>query len=628
MSDATGGNEALPEDQGAEGERLGCLARLIPVTTPGCATFLTVLFLLTTVITVWIIFWLDPNNIPWRHSYSWWRILGILALVVAIPFAVYKTIEIWLEGAPIAYPEVDQAWRAGMQALAANELSIDSIPIFLITGSSGEAQEKAIMTASGLRLSVEGVPQGPAPIHWYANSEAIYLFCTDASWTSALASLREELATEAAATGLSIEAPMASPNNFETANAPPRGEPSTMQSPGMQSPGMQAPTWEPTPEPTRLPSQSIRPESSNIRGTLELNDFVNPTQPRSNAPVPSAPPPSGPGSFRGTLMLGEAGMPVPPASPASNAPIPTTAQTRSPAPTRPQDRSAASRPTNPMRSNMTISGGVDTLSTQKPVLVSHQYSTACLQELQYLGHLLRRARQPLCAINGVLSLIQLESIHSSQTELEELQRAIRGDLDTIRYAFQLKVPVSALVVGLEKERGFRELISRVGRERAMSQRFGRRFDIQAIPSRDQMVALATHLCGVFEDWAYTLFREEHALTRPGNTRLYELLSKVRCGWKGRLGEILSGGFGCDETKRDENASALFSGCYFAATGDTLDRQAFVKGVIEKMGEEQELIEWTNDALAANKRESLVANLGAIVAVGLLVSLALMYFFLG
>ena len=143
-----------------------------------------------------------------------------------------------------------------------------------------------------------------------------------------------------------------------------------------------------------------------------------------------------------------------------------------------------------------------------------------------------------------------------------------------------------------------------------------------------MVALATHLCGVFEDWAYTLFREEHALTRPGNTRLYELLSKVRCGWKGRLGEILSGGFGCDTSKREEASSALFSGCYFAATGDTPDRQAFVKAVIAKMGEEQELIEWTQEALGANKRQNIVANLGAIVAVGLLISLALMYFLLG
>ncbi len=601
MSDATGENEAPNMEDGAEEERLGCLARLIPVTTPGCATFLTVVFLLSTVITVWVVFWLDPDNIPWRHSYSWWRILGILALVIAIPFVVYKTINIWLEGAPVAYPDVDQAWGAGMQALAANELSIDSVPIFLITGSSGEAQERAIMNASGLRLSVEGVPQGPAPVHWYANSEAIYLFCTDASWASALASLREEFALEASASGLSIETPMVMQSSFEMAEAIARAQP-------------------PAPEP-----EPQRPASKNIRGTLELNDFVNPTQTKSSSAISNKPPDSGPGTFRGTLMLGDSAVQLPnnPASTQSNT-LPSPASQA-----RMIQQSHLNRQSIQVsQPSLSLTGEVNTLSSKKPILVSHQYSTACLQELQYIGHLVRRARQPLCPINGVLSLIQFESIHSSQTELEELQRAIRGDLETIRYAFQLKVPVLALVVGLEKERGFRELISRVGRERARSQRFGRRFDIQALPARDQMVALATHLCGVFEDWAYTLFREEHALTRPGNTRLYELLSKVRCGWKGRLGEILSGGFGCDTSKREEASSALFSGCYFAATGDTPDRQAFVKGVIVKMGEEQELIEWTQEALGANNRQNIAANLGAIVAVGLLISLALMCFLLG
>lgn len=587
MSDEKGSD--APET--AEEERLGCLARIIPVTTPGCATLLTAIFLITTVLTVWIIFWLDPNNVPWRHSFSVWRILGIVALVATIPWVVYKTISVWLEGTPNAYPELDYAWRAGLNALAANELSIDSVPIFLITGSSGEAQEKAIMSASGLRLSVEGVPQGPAPIHWYANSEAIYLFCSDASWTSALASLREEIALEAAASGLNAEMPLITQSSLDFAEAFARS----------------APAQEEAPQAT----------GSNIRGTLELNDFVNPTA-NKPAPQPVAAPPSPPpqqNSFRGTLILGEGVGEV--ASPmTSNEPAPTAA------PRVLQQAPAVRQP------SALMTGEVNTLSNRKPVLVSHQYSTACLQELQYLGQLVCKARQPLCPINGVLSLIQFESIHSSQVELEELQRAIRGDLETIRYAFQLRVPVSALVVGLEKERGFRELVSRVGRERALSQRFGRRFDMQATPSRDQLTALATHLCGVFEDWSYTLFREEHALTRPGNTRLYELLSKVRCGWKGRLGEILSGGFGCENSKREEDASVLFSGCYFAATGDTPDRQAFVKGVIEKLGEEQELIEWTSDALNANRIHNLSANLGAIATLVLLITLIAMYFVLG
>src|SRR6187397_2498747 len=40
----------------------------------GCASCLTAIFLMLLVVGVWIFFWLEPGNIPWRHSMSWWRI--------------------------------------------------------------------------------------------------------------------------------------------------------------------------------------------------------------------------------------------------------------------------------------------------------------------------------------------------------------------------------------------------------------------------------------------------------------------------------------------------------------------------------------------------------------------------
>ncbi len=596
MSAESGIDPEEPMDEGEEGAdepRIGCLASLIPVTTPGCASLLTAVFLLTTALTVWGIFWLDPNNVPWRHSFNVWRILGILALGALLPFVVYKTIGIWLEGTPQEHPELESAWRAGLNALAANELSIDSVPIFLITGSNGESQERAIMNASGMRFSVEGVPQGPAPIHWYANSEAIYLFCSDASWSSALASLREEISSDA-------------------------------ESPILDSEGVwdasridYAPQASASPDPVLVQQHS--PERG-IRGTLELNQFVPPS-PSAPSPtsksLPSAPPPSSSGgSFRGTLMLGDGHEMNPVSNPA---PAPTVASTPS--------TSLIGAPLARQSRNMPTLGGNESDQKRKQVLVSHQYSTSCLQELMHLGHLVRKARQPVCPINGILSLVQIESIHSTPAELEELQKALKADMETIRHGFRIRVPVTALVVGLEKERGFRELVLRVGRDRALSQRFGKRFDVQAIPTKEELAALAIHICGVFEDWAYALFREEQSLMRPGNTRLYELLSKVRCSWKSRLSEILAGGFGCEPGKSAEQNSLLVSGCYLAATGDTEDRQAFVKGVIEKLNDEQELIEWTSEALQSNYRQNIAANLGMIVTVGLLISLLLMYLLL-
>ena len=125
-------------------------------------------------------------------------------------------------------------------------------------------------------------------------------------------------------------------------------------------------------------------------------------------------------------------------------------------------------------------------------------------------------------------------------EIEQLQTAVRSDLNVVHQGAQQRSPVTCLVTGLERERGFRELVRRVGREMATAQRFGQKFDACQATTPDQMAALSAHVCGAFEDWVYTLFREEDSLTRAGNTRLYGLLCKVRCMLKGRLSQILTG----------------------------------------------------------------------------------------
>jgi hypothetical protein len=70
---------------------------------------------------------------------------------------------------------------------------------------------------------------------------------------------------------------------------------------------------------------------------------------------------------------------------------------------------------------------------------------------------------------------------------------------------------------------------------------------------------------------------------------------------------------------------LFSGCYFAATGETEDRQAFVRSVFDKLPSEQEELEWTDEALEWDARCQVWANLGfaanailALVVVGTIV----------
>ena len=89
--------------------------------------------------------------------------------------------------------------------------------------------------------------------------------------------------------------------------------------------------------------------------------------------------------------------------------------------------------------------------------------------------------------------------------------------------------------------------------------------------------------------------------------LYAMLCKVRRTLKTRLGDVLGKGFGYD--RQSGNPPMLFSGCYFAATGPKSDRQAFVSGLLSKLYDEQEDIEWTEDALREDRRRGWLTRIG-------------------
>ena len=115
------------------------------------------------------------------------------------------------------------------------------------------------------------------------------------------------------------------------------------------------------------------------------------------------------------------------------------------------------------------------------------------------------------------------------------------------------------------------------------------------------------MSGRFEDWVYNLFREPGSLSRPGNRHLFSLLCQVRSLLQVRLANLLARSFGFDKTSRSEATPFLFCGCYFAAVGDTNDRQAFIKGVIDKLIAEQEHVEWTSDKLRIDRRDAWLAT---------------------
>ena len=265
-----------------------------------------------------------------------------------------------------------------------------------------------------------------------------------------------------------------------------------------------------------------------------------------------------------------------------------------------------------------VPSGAD--SSKRPVKLAPDESNLEERRLEYLCRLIRRARRPLCPLNGIVALLPFELIKRGPSEGVELQKALQRDMKTLRRVLMIRCPATAVVEGVEEDDGFRELVRRVGRQRAVQQRFGKGFSLGNPPIPERLEALTAHACGAFEAWVYAQFREKGSLAKPGNRKLYSLLCNIRRNVQLRLGNILVAGFGSDPDLGEDAEPLFFGGCYFAATGESEDRQAFVRGVFDKLPEEQAELQWTNRALREDQKYRWLA--WAVLGYDALVALAL------
>lgn len=253
-------------------------------------------------------------------------------------------------------------------------------------------------------------------------------------------------------------------------------------------------------------------------------------------------------------------------------------------------------------------------------MLSRQESEEQTERLEYVCELLSRARAPVCPLNGVMVAVPLRSVQSVMVA-KDIPGAARSDLDTIRDVTKLRAPVTVMVAGMEAESGFCELVRRVGTTKAKANRFGKGFNVWNPPTEENMDAFSSHASGAFEDWVYSLFKERDGLSKPGNAKLYTLLCKIRSQLRARLRSVLLHGFSFSRgDKKKDEFPLLFNGCYFAATGDTPDRQAFVKNVFEKMSDLEEELEWMPEAVREDDRYHKLAQIGMFVDAVLVVGI--------
>ena len=480
--------------------------KLAQISLPALVAIIVFLFL-TAVVVGWGIYLSRQDRsypVPWFG-----RIPLLIVLMILITIITYYTVKVWIEGEGSPFEDIDRAWQAGIEALEKNKFDLRQIPMFLILGSEGPEQNRVLLGASRISLTVDNVPPGSAALHWYANQDAIYLVCTEVGCIS-------KLAHQARLGGVStVSGPAAAPSGG----------------------GKYGGTL----------------NADQVQALMQGGEEVSAE--RDDGDGGGLPAPASTADIRGTMMVASV------------------------------DVRETIRPSAAPR---VVGRSLELKREEKDLQRSR---------LAYLCKLIERNRRPLCGVNGVMTLLPIKLIAGDSSEGAWTKEAIRNDLDSLMLGLKLRFPVVALVTGLEEEKGFDELIRRVGRERALAQRFGKGFGVWDPPIDEEVEALCKHACGAFEDWSYYLFKEPNSLSKPGNRALYMLLCKVRRTLQPRLEKILLGGYSYDPEKQPDATPILFAGCYFAGTGDVPERQAFVKGVFERLPEQQEELEWTDAALA-------------------------------
>ncbi len=272
-----------------------------------------------------------------------------------------------------------------------------------------------------------------------------------------------------------------------------------------------------------------------------------------------------------------------------------------------------------------MSSFVEQVTTKQTRSLTSQDSLDCENRLRHICGLIRKAREPLCPINGMVTVLPFDLVENSGTQLPH---ALQRDITVLREQLQIRCPNTVLVSGMEYHEGFLELIKRLPDKQASDNRFGKGCDIWATPDKDRLDAIAQNSIAVFEDWIYTLFRDDSALKKENNSRLFMLLCRVRGNFATNLRTALSEGLGFDPQTTPHLAAEqlLFGGCYFGATGKGSARQAFVRSVFTKVLQQDGELDWAPSAKAKDQRLFFLANLAASVGMLSLIAIIAMVIF--
>lgn len=157
------------------------------VSLPTRIAGLVFVFLFFVLLSFAVTFQFSDTSAQWTDYLLDWKIgLTVLGLMIVIPIVSYYVVKIWLEEETSDFPDIDKAWKQGVDELEKQGIPLGSTPLFLVMGNPDERRATNLMRSSGFGFNVSNPAQGPAALHWFANPDAIFIFLTKTSCLSAL----------------------------------------------------------------------------------------------------------------------------------------------------------------------------------------------------------------------------------------------------------------------------------------------------------------------------------------------------------------------------------------------------------------------------------------------------------
>ncbi len=186
---------------------------LSQLTVAGTAGVITFILMAATAVAAVIAVLLTKGRLD---VWNWWPYyLAAVLLSILTPIVVYYAVRFWTQEAGERFPDIENAWKQGLDELRRRGFELERTPLYLVLGSESSLKDQYLLTAAELPLEISHFPrERGAPLRWYAGEDAIFVVLTHVGCLTDLARSAAAIVTKER-----VQVPVQGPSNRVSASA-------------------------------------------------------------------------------------------------------------------------------------------------------------------------------------------------------------------------------------------------------------------------------------------------------------------------------------------------------------------------------------------------------------------------